>query len=124
MEGAREGVSEEASGKEVGYRVGAKARHLWGLWLWVERKHSTFEKQMGIQQSLTVRGLINYDQSWVGKNHSDGFLIMSVHQDHLMELFIISMGDLSPTRNLRNQHDQSVCGLVCVCVCVFQGGDL
>lgn len=64
MEGAWEGVLEEASGKEVGYSMGgAKARHLWGLWLWVERKHSTFEQQMGIQQSLTVRGLINYDQS-------------------------------------------------------------
>lgn len=46
MEGANEGLLEEGNSKEVGYVMGGvKARKLWGLWPWIERTHSTFEKQ-------------------------------------------------------------------------------
>lgn len=47
---------------------------------WLERKYSTFEKQKKVQRSLTIKGLANYDQSCVGKNHSGWFLILALPQ--------------------------------------------
>lgn len=63
---------EEETGKEVKQDMGGvKARELWGVGCRVERKHSAFARQKEIQQSLIMKGLVNYDQNCFGKNHSD-----------------------------------------------------